>query len=118
MAWIPYSELIVWQKAMDLVDDVYRLVRSLPKEETFALSDQMRRAAVSVPSNIAEGHSRPTQKDSDHFLFMAKGSLYELETQLHICIRQGFVSSEQASSALSLCEEVSRMLSALIKHSS
>ena len=115
MAWIHYSEMIVWQKAMDLVDEVCCLVRLLPKEETFALSDQMRRAAVSIPSNIAEGHSRQTRKDSNHFLTIAKGSIYELETQIHICLRQAFFSEVEASTSLSLCDEVSRMLTTLLK---
>ncbi|MBR1565332.1 MAG: four helix bundle protein [Oscillospiraceae bacterium] len=117
MAWTHYSEMIVWQKAMDLVDEVYRLVRLLPKEETYALADQMRRAVVSIPSNIAEGHSRQSQKDFGHFLVIAKGSIYELETQIHVCLRQQFFVEEQASGALSLCDEVSRMLTALIKRS-
>ncbi len=116
MAWTHYSEMIVWQKSMDLVDEVYRLVRLLPKEETYALSDQMRRAVVSVPSNIAEGHSRQSQKDSVHFLVIAKGSIYELETQIYICLRQKYFAKEQVLTSLSLCDEVSRMLTSLIKH--
>ena len=114
MAWTHYRELIVWQKAMALADEVYALTRRLPKEEQFALSDQLRRAAVSVPSNIAEGHGRQTEKEFKQFLSIAKGSVYELETQITICLRQGYLTEEQAHSALSLCEEVGKMLTRLM----
>ena len=77
-----YRELIVWQKSMELAEKVYLLVKALPKEETYALSDQMRRAAVSIPSNIAEGHARQSQKEFLQFLCIARGSRAELETQL------------------------------------
>ena len=80
-----YKDLIVWQKSMDLVDEIYRLVKFLPKEETYALSDQMRRAAVSVPSNIAEGYERKSPKEFANFLSIARASRAELETQICIC---------------------------------
>ena len=115
MAWTNYKDLVVWQKAMDLTDEVYSLSRSLPQEERFALSDQMRRAAVSVPSNIAEGHGRRTENEFKQFLAIAKGSVYELETQLCICLRQEYLSKEQAAQALSLCDEVGKMLTSLTK---
>ena len=114
MSWTHYSEMIVWQKAMDLVDEIYRLTRLLPKEEMFCLSNQMRRAAVSVPSNIAEGHGRQTEKDFRQFLSVAQGSVFELQTQLTVCIRQQFVSQKDAALALSLCDEVGKMLTKLI----
>ena len=113
MSWVHYQDLIVWQKSMDLVDEIYHLAQLLPKEELFSLSDQMRRAAVSVPSNIAEGHGRQTEKEFRQFLSVAKGSLYELETQIHIGIRQNFFSAEQAEAALCLCREVGKMLTKL-----
>lgn len=75
------QDLIVWQKAMDLVIEVYNLVKELPKEEQYALSDQMIRAAVSIPSNIAEGQSRNSTKEFIQFLSVAKGSNAELQTQ-------------------------------------
>ena len=75
-----YKELFVWQKAMDLVAEIYRIVKLLPKEETYGLSDQMRRAAVSVPSNIAEGQARNTTRDFINFLYMARGSNAERQT--------------------------------------
>lgn len=80
-----YKRLKVWQKAMDLKEEVYRLVRLLPREETYALSDQLRRAVVSMLSNIAEGHGRGSDKEFVKFLTIARGSLFEVETQLLIC---------------------------------
>lgn len=77
-----YKELTVWQDAMKLVEAVYLVIRRLPVEERFALADQMRRAVVSIPSNIAEGHDRHSNKEFRHFLLIAKGSAAELETQL------------------------------------
>ena len=82
MAWSSYRDLVVWQKSMELTEEIYRLVKTLPREETYGLSDQMRRAAVSVPSNIAEGHGRNSEKEFIRFLCMAKGSVFELETQI------------------------------------
>ena len=109
-----YKDLIVWQKAMDLVEETYRLARKLPASETYALSDQMRRAAVSIPSNIAEGHTRKSAKEYLRFLYIAKGSKSELETQLLIAQRLSFFTSKEAEKAELLCAEVGRMLSSLI----
>ena len=109
-----FKELFVWQRAMDLLEQIYILTRSLPKEETYALSDQMRRAAVSVPSNIAEGQQRYSTKDFIRFLLMAKGSCAELETQLYICIRLKYLTPEDTKKTLQLINEVGRMLSGLI----
>ena len=80
MAFNSCEDLIVWQKAMDLTTEIYRLVKFLPREETYALSDQMRRAALSIPSNIAEGHGRNSNKEFANFLSIARGSLTELRT--------------------------------------
>jgi four helix bundle protein len=85
-----YERLEVWQQAMDLVVLVYELTQSLPVEERFALSDQMRRCAVSIPSNIAEGASRRSNKEFAQFLYVAKGSASELQTQLEIGRRVGY----------------------------
>ena len=109
-----YTDLKVWQKAMDLVEIVYKLVKYLPKEETYALSDQMRRAVVSIPSNIAEGQQRNTQKDFKNFLFIARGSNAEIETQLRICVRLKYLNEEQVKPAMELCSEIFKMLSAFI----
>ena len=110
MGWVHYRDLIVWQKAMDLVDELYQLLGFLPREESYALAVQMRRAVISIPSNIAEGHGRQTEKEFKQFLSIARGSLYELETQLYICIRQQYFSELQAQKAMSLCQEIGKML--------
>ena len=116
MEWAHYKKLIAWQKAMDLTDEIYRLVKYLPAEERFALSDQMRRSAVSVPSNIAEGYGRHTENEFKEYLAIARGSVFELETQLTICQRQSFLSEDQIKRAVFLCDELGRMLTALSKH--
>ena len=110
-----YKDFIVWQKAIDLSVEVYKLVKLLPKTETYALSDQMRRAVVSIPSNIAEGQGRNSAKDFLRFLNIARGSQRELETQLYICTRLEYFTEEEVSTALNLCEEVGKMLTSLIK---
>ena len=109
-----YKDLLVWQKAMDLTVEVYRLVKFLPREETYALSDQMRRAVVSIPSNIAEGHGRNSTKEYIKFLSVARGSQTELETQLQICVRLKYLSEDEALLALNLCDELNKMLNALM----
>lgn len=109
-----YRELLVWQKAMLVVEETYRLVKLLPKEEQFALSDQMRRAAVSIPSNIAEGQARSSTKEFVRFLWIAKGSVAELETQFMICVRLKYMMKSQIETVMNLLDEVGRMLNALI----
>ena len=110
-----HTDLVVWQKAMQLVKLIYQLVKKLPKEELFALSDQMRRAAVSIPSNIAEGHDRNSTKEYVHYLSIAKGSNSELNTQLLISIDIGYLSEEDVKEALQISGEIGKMLSVLIK---
>ena len=114
MAWQNYRQLHVWNKAMQLTDAVYDLIETLPKSEIFALSAQLRRAVVSVPSNIAEGSGRSSDREFKQFLSVAKGSVYEVETQLLICVRRRYLTQADAKRALLLCDEVSRMLTALI----
>ena len=114
MAWTNYTELLVWQKAMDLTDEIYSLTKLLPSEELYGLSSQMRRAVVSIPSNIAEGHARMQDKDFRRYLLIAKGSNAEIETQLRICVRQQYYHNEQVEKALALCDEISRMLTSMI----
>ncbi|MBQ8504346.1 MAG: four helix bundle protein [Clostridia bacterium] len=109
-----YRDLIVWQKSMDLVDEIYNLVKFLPKEEIYALSDQMRRAVVSIPSNIAEGYERNSKKEYIQFLSVARSSRAEIETQLYICIRQKYLTQKQAEKSFSLCQEIAKILNALI----
>lgn len=108
-----YRDLIVWQKSVDLCVDAYRLAKKLPKEELYALSDQIRRAAVSVPSNIAEGHARHSRKDFAHFLTIAQGSIAEMETQLHLAVRMAMLAEEEVDRLMLLSQEVSKMLMAL-----
>ncbi len=108
-----YRRLVVWQKAMQLVSLVYAEVARFPADEKFALADQLKRAIVSVPSNIAEGNGRATNKDYAHFLSMARGSLYEAMTQLEIARNLGYVSINPEIEALEV--ELRRMLTALIK---
>ena len=110
-----FRDLIVWQRGMDLACEVYRLVKLLPKEETYALSDQMRRAVVSIPSNIAEGKSRNSSSEYSRFLGIARGSNAELETQIELCIRLGFIQAGQAENALSLISEIGRMLTTIMQ---
>jgi len=106
--------LIVWQKSLDLVECVYRLTEQFPQREIYALSSQMRRAAVSISSNIAEGRSRGTRKDFAHFLHMAFGSASELETQLLIASRLKYGKSHDVDESSLLLLEVSKMLRAMI----
>lgn len=108
-----YKELKVWQKAMDLTVEVYKLVKRLPKEETYALSDQMRRAVVSIPSNIAEGQGRNSDKEFIQFLSIARGSLWELETQIEICLRIGYIDQSLTTNIYNLIAEISKMINAL-----
>ena len=109
-----YRNLIVWQKSIELSIEVYNLVKLLPKEEVYALSDQMRRAVISIPSNIAEGQSRKNPNEFIHFLHIAKGSKSELETQLIICNQINYLTSAQTEKALALCDEIGKMIVALI----
>ena len=110
-----YSELIAWQKAMDLVVVVYRLSDPFPKAEAFGLTSQMRRAAVSIPSNIAEGQGRSTTKDFVHFLHIARGSLQELETQVILAVRLGFSPGATQGDFADSSRELSKILNGLIR---
>ena len=100
---------------MDLTDNIYNLTKLFPKSETYVLGDQMRRSAVSIPSNIAEGQRRKTAKEFLHFLTITSGSCAELETQLLLAVKQGYVSNEMTEISLNLCGDVDRLLFALIK---
>ena len=108
-----FRKLIVWQKAMDLTIEVYSLVKLLPREENYCLSDQMRRAVVSIPANIAEGQGRDTDKEYNRFISIARGSLWELLTQIEICERLSYISTVQSAKARDLITEISKMLFAL-----
>ena len=111
MALKSYNELEVWQLAMSLAEDVYGVVANFPKDEQFALCSQLRRAAVSVPSNIAEGFGRETTKDFLHFIAVARGSLYEMRTQIELARRLGYV--ENPESVLDKADRTAMMLNSL-----
>ena len=106
-----FRELDVWQKSMELTDRVYDLVGKFPVEERYALSDQLRRATVSIPPNIAEGFGRETHRDFAHFLSQARGSLYEVDTQLEIAVRRNFISADTVP--VDLMNDISKMLGVL-----
>jgi four helix bundle protein len=89
-----YRDLIAWQKAMELVESIYRMTKTFPQEEIYSLSNQMRRAAISIPSNIAEGHGRKSTKVFLHFLSVAYGSLKEVETQVFISLRLNYITKK------------------------
>jgi four helix bundle protein len=110
-----YRDLVAWQRAMDLVAEVYRVTQSFPKDEVYALTAQMRRAAVSVPSNIAEGQGRGNPKELVHFSRIAHGSLCELETQLLIAERLSYMAPDKTGALLRQTIEVGRLLNGLIK---
>jgi four helix bundle protein len=109
-----YRDLHAWQKAIDLVVDLYDCTRSFPKDEQYGLAAQLRRAAVSVASNIAEGKGRCSDNELIHFLYLARGSLFEIETQLTIASRLGYLSKEQSVRLAEAAGEVARMLNGLI----
>jgi four helix bundle protein len=109
-----YQDLAIWKKAMQLVVQVYHLTRRFPREEMHGLTSQMRRAAVSVPTNIAEGWGRGSRKEYIQFLRIARGSLLELETLLAISRNLRYLSQEDMQARLALVGEISRMLSGLI----
>jgi len=108
-----YKDLIVWQKAMDLAEEVYQLTKLFPKEELYGLTNQVRRACISIPSNIAEGKGRHTKAEYLHFLSIANGSLSEVDTQIILAIRLGYIDGNKAAKAIGLRDEISRMLSSL-----
>lgn len=108
-----YKDLLVWQKGMDLAKLVYRVTRAFPNEEKFGLVSQMRRAAVSIPSNIAEGQARHTTKEFIQFISHAEGSVAELETQLRLTVDLGFSSERETEKAFELVSDLRNMLNAL-----
>ena len=110
-----HKDLIVWQKSMTLVTRLYEVTQAFPKEELFGITSQMRRAAVSVPSNIAEGYGRIYGKETVKFLSNALGSASELETQLLLCRRLSLGTPDELHELLALTEEILRMLASLVR---
>jgi four helix bundle protein len=110
-----YRDLIAWQKGVDLVEMVYTATQKWPKEEIYGLTHQVRRASVSVPSNIAEGQGRASSKEFSHHLSIARGSLLETETQLLLGQRLGYLPIEATNNLLALADEVGRLITGLSK---
>ena len=110
-----YKELIVWQKSIELAKTVYAVSGRFPKEEQFGLTAQLRRAAVSVSSNIAEGSGRATRSEYARFLAIARGSCFEVETQLILCREIGFCAEQELVPAFALVREIGRMLNTMIR---
>jgi four helix bundle protein len=108
-----YKDLLVWKKGIELVKEIYRMTKPFPTDERFGLVSQMRRAAVSIPSNIAEGQARKTTGEFVQFLSQAEGSLAELDTQLILAVELGYSNTTQVASATGLVSELKRMLNAL-----
>ncbi len=108
-----YRDLLVWRKGMETAKQVYALTRTFPADEKFGLTAQMRRAAVSIPSNIAEGQARRTTGEFVQSLSYAEGSVAELATQLLLSVDLGFLSAEEAAATLTLLDEIRRMLNGL-----
>lgn len=111
----PHEKLDLWQAGVDLSAEIYGVIKNLPKEETFGLSSQMRRAVVSIPSNIAEGASRQSKKEFINFLYVARGSLSELETQLAIAKKLGYLNEECYTKIVTKTDKIGKMLTGLIK---
>ena len=110
-----FRELEIWQLGIDLITHVYKTIRTFPKEEVYGLTLQMKRSAISIPSNIAEGQSRWSTKEFLKFLSIAKGSLSELETQLILAQRLNYLSEDNLNKIIELTNEIGKMISGLRK---
>ncbi len=111
-----YTELEVWVEARQLVTNIYRITKAFPKEEQFGLISQIQRCAVSIPSNIAEGCGRRSSKDSLQFFFVARGSIYELETQLYLSFDLGYLNKVTLEKAIVHLETVRKLLHGFIRY--
>ena len=109
-----YKDLLIWQRSMDLVESVYKFTENLPANEQYGLISQMRRAAVSIPSNIAEGYGRKATGYYIQFLSVARGSLLELETQIELCIRLKYIEENDSGNITNNIIEISKMITTLI----
>jgi len=110
-----YRDLQIWQEAVDLVELVYRASAAFPADERFGLTSQLRRSSVSIPSNIAEGHARPTTRDYLRFLGISLGSLAEMETQILIAHRLGYIDDASLDRVCQASDRIGRMLRAMMK---
>lgn|SRR5690606_7786161 len=116
MGNVSHKDLEVWKKAVALVTEVYRVTSSFPKEEVYGITSQIRRSAVSIPSNIAEGAARQTNKEFVQFLFIASGSCAELDTQLLIAMNLNYIDENQYKGIMINVEEIGKMINGLIKY--
>jgi four helix bundle protein len=109
-----YRDLKIWQKSMQLVDEIYKVTKNFPKDEVYGIISQIKRASHSIPANIAEGSKRNSSKEFVNFLSIARGSLAEVETFLEIAFMQNFIKIEKRDELLSLCVEIEKMTGKLI----
>lgn len=116
MGVIVYRELDIWKKSMDLCEEIYKITKNFPKEELYSLVTQMRRAAVSISSNIAEGFARKSNPDFKRFLRMAQGSLTELETHLEIANRLNYIALESVAGLFENSEILGKMMTRFIQN--
>lgn len=111
-----YKDLLIWQKGITIVKLIYQIVKTFPQDEIYSLSSQIKRASVSIPSNIAEGYGRNTDKSFSHFLNIARGSLFEIETQLIIAKELGFITDDKLFQEILIqIEEESKMINSFFQ---
>ena len=110
-----YKDLNIWKRSIEVVEDIYKITKKFPQEEIYGLTSQLRRSAVSIPSNIAEGFARFHNKEYRQFLFISLGSCAELSTQIIIALRLGYLESTEANKLLNEIDEISKMTMSLIK---
>src|SRR5690606_38920808 len=116
MGSVSHQDLEVWEKAIVLVSDIYRITKSFPKEEVYGLTSQIRRSAISLPSNIAEGAARQSNKEFIQFLYIASGSCAELDTQLIVAMNIGYLSKNEYNDIIKNVEEIGKMINGLINY--
>ena len=110
-----YKDLNIWKRSIGVVEDIYKITKNFPNEEIYGLTSQLRRSAVSIPSNIAEGFARFSNKEYKQFLFISLGSCAELSTQIIIALRLGYFENKEADKLLNEIDEISKMTMSLIK---
>ncbi len=110
-----YKDLDIWKRSIGVVENIYKITKNFPKEEMYGLTSQLRRSAVSIPSNIAEGFARFSNKEYKHFLFISLGSCAELSTQIIIALRLGYLERREAEELLNEIDEISKMTMGLVK---
>lgn len=108
-----YRDLIAWQKAMDLAVEIYKVTEGFPRHEQYALTAQMHRAAISIPSNLAEGQGRNSRREFHQFIGQARGSIWELETQVELAFRLGYIPTDRAPALLERLAELARIVTGL-----